>query len=199
MPSTSAAPSICTLPSLAIVTSNTPVPIPDDNPIGASVTLNVANESDECVIEDVVITVGIDHTFVEDLELTLSSPGGTGTAILINRQGGRSDLVRTNPITFDERSPNDPTTIINNAVSGIVQAGTFFSQGDGVGNNQLSSLVGGSPLGDWTFKVVDAASGDFGTIFDVTLNITSKCPCELEPSISPSESAVPSTSTSVSC
>ena len=78
----SAAPSICTLPSLAIVTSSTSVPIPDNNPIGASVTLNVANESDECVIEGVVITVGIDHTFVGDLELTLASPGGTGTAIL---------------------------------------------------------------------------------------------------------------------
>ena len=196
----SAAPS-CLLPSLAIVTSNTQVPIPDNDPVGASVTLNVANESDECVIEGVVITLGIGHTFVGDLELTLTSPGNAGTAILINRQGGGADLVSSNPITFDDSSLQNPSTISANAVSGIVQAGTFFSQGDGAGNNQLSSLVGGSPLGDWTFKVVDTCSAfDDGTIQSVTLplRVTSICPCELEPSISPSISLIPSIAPSTS-
>ena len=162
--------------------------------------MNVANESDECIIEDVDITVGIDHTFAEDLELTLSSPGGTGTAILMRGQGGGANLVQTEPIMFDDASLQNPSTISDNAVSEIIQAGTFFSQGDGVGNNKLSSFAGGSPLGDWTFTVVDTCSAfDDGTIQSVTLRVTSKCPCELEPSLSPSESAVPSTSTSVSC
>ena len=145
--------------------------------------------------------MGIDHSWVGDLELTLSSPGGTGTtAILIDNQGGSPDLVSTNPITFDDASLQDPSTIIANQVSGIVQAGTFFSQGDGAGNNKLSSFAGGSPLGDWTFQVTDTYNGcPIGNIESVTLRVTSKCPCELEPSLSPSESAVPSTSTSVSC
>ena len=202
VPSESAVPSAapsCVLPSLTVVTNNTQVPIPDEDPIGASVTLNVANEIDECVIEGVVITLGIGHTFVGDLELTLTSPGNAGTAILINRQGGRPNLVRTNPITFDDASLRDPSTISANAVSGIIQAGTFFSQGDGAGNNKLSSLVGGSPLGDWVFKVVDNVGADVGTIGDVTLRVTSKCPCELEPSLSPSISLNPTTSASVSC
>ena len=165
-------------PSLAIVTSSTPVPIPgvNDGP-----SLAVANESDECIIEGVVITVGSDHTFVGDLELTLASPGGTGTAILMRGQDGSPDLVSTNPITFDDASLQNPNTIGNNAVSEIIQAGTFFSQGDGSGNNKLSSLVGGSPLGDWTFKVVDKVRFDDGIIQSVTLRVTSKCPCELEP------------------
>ena len=159
--------------------------------------MNVADESDECVIEGVVITLGIDRTFVGDLELTLSSPGGTGTAILINEQGGSSNLVSTNPITFDDSSLANPNNIGN---TNPFESGTFFSQGDGVGNNKLSSFAGGSPLGDWTFQVTDTYNGcPIGNIESVTLRVTSKCPCELEPSLSPSESAVPSTSTSVSC
>ena len=157
MPSDSSMPSICTLPSLVVVTSNTPVPIPDGS--GPSlVTLNVANESNQCIIEDVGITIGIDHTFVGDLELTLSSPGGAGTAILVDDNlsnlggGGVSDLVSTNPITFDDASSTDPSTIGD---TNPIQAGTFFSQGDGSGNNKLSSFAGGSPLGDWTFNVTD--------------------------------------------
>ena len=200
VPSTSAAPS-CLLPSIAVVTNNTQVPIPGVNDGPSLVTLTVANESDECVIEDVDIVVGIDHSWVGDLELTLSSPGGTGTtAILIDNQGGSPDLVSTNPITFDDASLQDPSTIIANQVSGIVQAGTFFSQGDGAGNNKLSSFAGGSPLGDWTFTVVDTFPAlDDGTIRNVTLRVTSICPCELEPSLSPSISLNPTTSTSVSC
>ena len=190
----SAAPS-CLLPSVAIVTSNTPVSIP--NVGSASVTLNVANESDECIIEDVDITVGIGHTFAGDLELTLSSPGGTATAILSDNQGGGSDLVSSNQITFDDSSLANPNNIGN---TNPIESGTFFSQGDGVGNNKLSSFAGGSPLGDWTFQVTDTYNGcPIGNIESVTLRVTSKCPCELEPSLSPSESAVPSTSTSVSC
>ena len=170
-------------PSLtSIVTSNTRVPIPDairrgsgTRPGVAEVPLTVEVVSDECTIEKVDITVGIDHSRIGDLELTLSSPGGEKTAILINRQGGRADLVSSNPITFDDASSTDPSTIGN---TNPIQAGTFFSQGDGSGNQKLSSFVGGSPPGDWIFTAKDFELRNTGFIESVELRITSNCPCE---------------------
>ena len=107
-------------------------------------------------------TVGLDHGFVGDLVITLTSPSGT-TVTLVNRlsagsHGGHNffDTVLDDAATISIQAPTnvDPFT------------GTFKP------NDPLAAFDGEDPNGTWTLGVTDFFIGESGSVRAFSLVVT---------------------------
>ncbi|MBX7181427.1 MAG: proprotein convertase P-domain-containing protein [Bacteroidia bacterium] len=107
---------------------------------------------------DVILTVNITHTFDNDLDMTLSNPGGGVTIDLSSDNGGSGD--------------NYSNTIFTDAGSGSITAGTAPFAGSFIPEQPMSSFAGTSPNGVWTFTITDDLSGDVGTLNSAVLTIS---------------------------
>jgi subtilisin-like proprotein convertase family protein len=148
-----------------------PVPIPDDNEAGASVTIPVSDfgyaskvtfsiDGDTCTTTAGATTVGIDHTFVGDLVGTLTGPGGEAATLFQGSGAGGNNLCQ---VVFDDAAaqPFSSVTSTRAPFTGSWRPATTLA-------NLLTSPVDGT----WTFKVVDTAGVDTGTIRAVSLHVT---------------------------
>ena len=147
------------------------VPIPDNDPTGASATVDVSGvgfasgltfsiDGTECSTANGATTVGLDHTFVGDLVGTLTAPDGT-TAILFSRSGaGGNNICQA---VFDDAAdtPFDGVSSSLNPFTGTWQPLT-----------PLAALRASAVDGTWTFHAVDAAGIDTGSIRAFSLHIT---------------------------
>ncbi|TMM28767.1 T9SS type A sorting domain-containing protein [Polaribacter aestuariivivens] len=123
---------------------------------GGAVTYNTnINVTDSFTISDVNVTIDIDHTWNNDLDIFLISPSGTRVELSTDN-GGNGDNYNA---TFDDASanilPTDNTTI----------TGTFRPEGS------LSDFNNEDANGNWVLEVTDDTNQDGGTINSVTLNI----------------------------
>ncbi|HVS71512.1 MAG TPA: proprotein convertase P-domain-containing protein [Phycisphaerae bacterium] len=141
--------------SATYTSSNVPLAIPDNNPTGASSTLAVAPTG--VTITDVNITFTITHTFDRDLTAYLIAPDGT-TVTLFSGVGGSGDNF------FGTTLDDSASTTISSASPPF--AGTYKPSA-----GTLSTFNGHSPDGTWTFKVVDGARLDTGSIIAWSLTI----------------------------
>jgi uncharacterized repeat protein (TIGR01451 family) len=98
-------------------------------------------------------TVGIDHTFVNDLELRLTSPEGTTVTVIDNTDGSGNNFCQ---VLLDDEAG---TTSIQTAVT----ANAPF-QGSWSPANPLSAFDGEDPNGVWTLQAQDFFSQDTGSI-----------------------------------
>ncbi|MFP4844325.1 thrombospondin type 3 repeat-containing protein [Winogradskyella sp. PE311] len=133
---------------------DTPLAIPDNNPLGANSIINIPTTS---LITDVNVTVNITHTWANDLILTLVAPDGT-EVILSNRNGSNAAQNYVDTV-FDQEATDAIGT------SDAPFTGTFVPDGD------LSTFYGGFSGGDWTLNVSDNAGFDTGAIDSWILEI----------------------------
>ena len=157
-----------------------PVAIPDNNPTGVNVPLNVAgftgNIADidfaflgsSCSAAAGSTTVGLNHTWVGDLVVTLTSPSAT-SVILMNRPGG----VNNSGNNFCQTVLDDSagTSIQSILVGGAPWSGSFTP------NSPLSAFAGENPNGTWTLNVSDNFVGDTGSVRTFSLSIRSRACC----------------------
>jgi uncharacterized repeat protein (TIGR01451 family) len=155
------------------------VPIPDadvsQNPGAPAIaTLNVATipgnvfdvdlriDGTACSATAGSTTVGIDHTFVSDLDVTLTAPGGTQFTLAINNtDGGGNNFCQT--LLNDDGG--DPP------IQGVATAAAPFT-GSFTPASALSALDGASANGNWQLQVQDFANLDTGNIRAWSLTIT---------------------------
>lgn len=106
-------------------------------------------------ISDINVQLDIEHTFLADLVVSLTSPAGTTVTLVSNSCGDASDI---NAI-FDDDSPAfDCGT--NPGIGGSVKPlGT------------LSSFNGESILGEWILEVKDNAPSDGGSLVSFALEV----------------------------
>ncbi|HVX84024.1 MAG TPA: proprotein convertase P-domain-containing protein [Phycisphaerae bacterium] len=135
--------------------TNVPLAIPDANPTGASSTLSVPTTG--VTITDVNITFTITHTFDRDLTAYLIAPDGTSVTLFSGIGGSGDNFFGT---TLDDSA----STTISSASPPF--AGTYKPS-----SGTLSTFNGHSPDGTWTFKVVDGARQDTGSIIAWSLSI----------------------------
>ena len=83
-----------------INSTDTPIAIPDNDPVGIFSTINVANA---LPIGDINVQVALTHTWIGDLTLTLVAPGGQ-IVTLHNRSGSSADDINT---IYDSVTPVD--------------------------------------------------------------------------------------------
>ncbi|MCP2268434.1 Proprotein convertase P-domain-containing protein [Actinokineospora diospyrosa] len=150
--------------------SGAPVAIPDNNPLGASVSIPVSGvgrasrvtfsvDGATCSTATGATTVGLDHTFVGDLVGTLTAPNGA-VATLHSRSGGGGN-------NFCQVVFADSATA---AFSTVTSANAPFT-GAWRPVTALSGFAAVAADGVWTYKVVDAAGGDAGAIRAVSLHV----------------------------
>jgi subtilisin-like proprotein convertase family protein len=142
------------------------VPIPDDDAGGAVSTLFVPVSGR---IKDLDVEIAsIDHSFVGDLKVELTSPDNSTTVRLIEHVGGPNnggdDLVDT---IFDDEA----STVIGSGPSAAPYTGRFRPQSD-----QLSRFDGKQQQGTWKLRVSDRYENDTGSLLGWGLTIrTAQC------------------------
>jgi uncharacterized repeat protein (TIGR01451 family) len=105
-------------------------------------------------------TVGIDHTFVNDLEITLISPTATAIKVIDNTDGPGNNFCQT---ALDDESGGP-------SIQSVVTASAPFT-GSFTPNAALSGFDGEAPNGTWNLQAQDFFSQDTGNIraWSVTL------------------------------
>jgi uncharacterized repeat protein (TIGR01451 family) len=97
-------------------------------------------------------TVGIDHTFVNDLQIDLESPGGTTVTIINRTDGGGNNFCQT---VLDDTAG---TSIQSVATAAAPFTGTFSPA------NPLAGFGGQALNGTWELHATDFFVGDSGNI-----------------------------------
>lgn len=130
-------------------------------PGAGTLTESIISFTDETFINDVNVTINVDHSYDGDLTIKLRSPLGTEVTLADNVGGSGDNFTNT---TFDDQA----ATSIQDGSPPFT--GTFRPQGN------LSDFEGESTLGDWTLSILDNANGDGGNLNSWTLEL-----CGAEP------------------
>lgn len=139
--------------------------IPDNNPAGITDVLNAVSSG---TVADINVNLEINHTWVGDINLTLTSPSGT-TVTLIDRIGtttggvgcGQNDILATIDDAAGPALEDQCASPITGTYTGI----------------DLLSAFNGEPVnGNWTVWISDNASLDFGTLISWSLDILEDIP-----------------------
>lgn len=112
-------------------------------PVVESIVVGVSD-----VVLDVQLSIDIDHTYVGDLEITLTSPSGTSVMLHNNQGGGANDM---NLIFSDQGIPHG---------SAPFTCGCVMQPNPG----SMSSFSGENSAGTWTLTVDDTLGGDQGIL-----------------------------------
>jgi subtilisin-like proprotein convertase family protein len=112
-------------------------------------------------IRDINVLIDIQHTFVDDLNISLTGPGGS-SVLLVGREGGSADNFRA-------------TILDDEAAGGIEDArapfrGVFRPEGS------LADFDGSDPSGTWTLEIRDEAFADGGRLRLWAIEIESAIP-----------------------
>lgn len=146
------------------------VAIPDDNPVGITVTIPVSGLATSIGDVDVVFRLpspgapctgtpgdanaAISHTFTGDLEIDVRSPAGT-TVSVMNDAAGSHDNVCALALDDDGGDPEIQT---------LASFDQRPLQGHYRPSNPLSVFDGENPNGIWTITIRDDAGADTGTL-----------------------------------
>jgi serine protease AprX len=139
--------------------STTPITIPDNNPTGATGTINFP---DSVTISDLNVEISGTHTWVGDLAFNISH--GATNVTFYDRPGVPDS-------TFGCSGDNLPGVIANDEGNNgsfenscVDDTPAFIPGGNYTNNNPLSAFDGQNTLGAWTLTASDNAAGDEGVI-----------------------------------
>ncbi len=133
----------------------------DNQPIGpgsGEVTESVITLADNFIINDVNITLNLEHTYTGDIDIKIVGPDGTEVELSDRNGGSGNDYSNT---TFDDDA-SDP-----------ISSGTPPFTGSFSPDGNLSDFNGLTSAGDWTLVITDNAGGDGGQLLDWTLQLCS--------------------------
>ena len=145
-----------TIPMTGTQTSSPGTAIPDNNPTGVTVNMNVA---ENVVITDLDVNLNISHTWVGDVIVTIKSPSGT-MATIIDRPGRTTSGFGCSGDNIVAVLDDEAATAVENECAGSVPT----INGSFIPNNPLSVFDGESTMGLWELTVSDVVSPDAGTI-----------------------------------
>ncbi|HRE00113.1 MAG TPA: proprotein convertase P-domain-containing protein [Ilumatobacteraceae bacterium] len=129
--------------------------------VGAIVDIDVRFDGDACTADWGATTVGLDHSFVFDLRITLTSPAGT-TVTLLNRAGGYGNNLCQTLLDEDAVAPS----ILSASPEDAPFTGTWTPTGF------LSVFDGEDANGVWTLTVQDFYRGEVGSIRALSVIVT---------------------------
>lgn len=151
------------------------VAIPDGDLAGVDVPLTIAGASAigqlqfsidgaACSADAGATTVGIDHTWVGDLTMTLTSPHGTTVALFDRAGGPNNDGNNVCQAYLDDGFPA--------SIQSVTAAQAPFT-GGWKPLGALAAFAGEDPNGTWTLHVVDNVLSDAGSVRAFTLSTSS--------------------------
>jgi subtilisin-like proprotein convertase family protein len=111
-------------------------------------------------------TVGVDHTFVNDLTFDLQSPLGTTVRLISRADFGGHNFCQ---VALDDATPNPSIQAVTSSQAPFT--GTWQP------NAPLAAFVGEDPNGTWNLVAIDHFGQDTGNVRAFSLTITpSACP-----------------------
>ncbi len=152
-------------PSTALYsTGNIAVPILDNTTV--DIPINIAATG---AVADVNVRVRLNHTFDEDVTLTLIAPDNTSVILAANRDtaAGGGDNYGTGA-----NDCSGTPTIFDDAAAQPISAGLPPFSGTFRPESPLSAMNGQTITGTWKLRVNDNANIDTGTVGCVTLEIS---------------------------
>jgi subtilisin-like proprotein convertase family protein len=134
--------------SLQIRRNLTQVPILDNTPAGATSTITVP--AGVGTITQVAVLFDVSHLYVSDVDVSLTPPGGVVLDLCSDNGGSGDHFVRT------VLAPQCTTPV----TSGVAPfSGCYAPEAA-----QVPALAGTSPVGAWTLRAADDATGIAGTL-----------------------------------
>lgn len=149
--------------------TNVPLAIPDNGNVNSTLNFSVNG-----TITDVNLTVGITHTWNDDIELRLTSPS-VAAQLLWTDCGGSGDNFA---LTIDQAAALStcPTATISGTAAPT--DGTAATPVAATGN--LNNFNGSTSGGVWTLNVTDDSSICTGTLTSWSLTIDGPAPLPVE-------------------
>ena len=117
----------------------------------------VSSPSDPGTVADLNVSLSLSHTWVEDLDVFLSSPTGVQVELFTDVGGSGDDLVGT---VLDDEAPT------------AITAGSAPFTGSFQPEGSLAAFDGQPIAGSWTLTITDDAGGDDGVLNDWSLQFT---------------------------
>jgi subtilisin-like proprotein convertase family protein len=154
-------------PDTVMSYAGSPVPIPDFNPTGVSIPIVVSGltgpinglkfsfDGSGCSSAAGATTVGLDHTWVGDLVVTLTSPSGT-TVTLMNQPG-----------SLNNEGNNFCNTVLDDSATAFIQNISFINapfSGTFKPASPLSAFNGQNGNGTWMLNISDIGPVDTGNV-----------------------------------
>ena len=131
---------------------------------GTPTTTVVLNSTTTGSVDDMEVTIRIDHTFVGDLDADLTGPDGT-TIRLFNEINGGACGGDNMFVVFSDVASQTATDF----EEGCMQ-GDFASRGTYQPAESFQAFVNEGVFGEWTLTVRDNANFDGGTIVDFSIS-----------------------------
>ncbi len=163
------APDGCVANFASFTSTDTPLAIPPTAPPNVNVsTITVAGV--DPYLWDVNVTTSILHSFVGDLDITLTSPGGTSVTLTTDNGAGNNDCYN-GTVWDDQADPGNVAPYL--AANSMLATDTtytnlvveqFLTPEEGFG-----AFIGEDPNGVWTLTVSDDANLDGGSLDSWTL------------------------------
>ena len=125
--------------------------------VGEPTIISTISFFEDLQIADLNVSLNIDHDFLDDLRITLTSPSKTTVTLVANACG---DFKNINAV-FDD----DAEDFICGAAANVGIGGTVKPSG------ALDSFRGESILGEWVLEVQDTAAGDGGSLNGFSLDV----------------------------
>jgi subtilisin-like proprotein convertase family protein len=125
-------------------------------PGAGTITESTINITDNKIVEDINVTVNLNHTYDGDLQLKLVGPDNT--EVLLSNENGGPGSNYTETVFDDDAS-------VNISSGSAPFTGSFIPDGD------LNDFNGLSSVGDWKLVITDNFNGDGGALLDWTIQI----------------------------
>jgi subtilisin-like proprotein convertase family protein len=135
--------------------SDTPVSITDDSIQGVESNIEVTEDLN---IEELEVTINVDHSYVSDLSIELESPEGTRIVLLHQACGGNDHIEAVFADSGESIRCNSTPPAV---------------QGEVMPLEPLSAFAGESARGIWRLRIIDDYEGDTGQLNEWSLNICS--------------------------
>lgn len=159
--------------------SAVPLPIPDNSAAGVVSTIEVASRG---IVRDLNVRLNLDHDWVGDLRVELTSPAGT-TVRLVDHPGGPYN--NSDNFTNTEFDDTAPTNITAGTAP---YSGNYKPQ-----NDRLSRFDGEQQRGTWKLRVRDLYGANSGSLKGwQTVTQTAVCDFDTTPPETSISSAPPS-------
>ncbi len=180
------------------VSADTPINIPDNDGTGITSIANVTGIASNFEVIEITVQTAINHTWIGDLAMEVTAPGGESVVLFAESLAESSDLNAAFPITFTDSASvpaNDIGETIDNseAVCQVDNICEYTAMGGTDAFAQLISEINanGSPInGDWTLIIRDQVFQDTGTLVSWQVKIVA-----LNPNPDPTDPAATGTAT----
>ena len=152
--------------------TNVPLAIPDAGNVNSTLNFSVNG-----TISDVNLTVGITHTWNDDIELRLNSPS-VAAQVLLQDCGGSGDNITA---TIDQQAAALSTCPTTSPITGTIQPTDGTGAAPVAASGNLDNFNGSTSGGTWTLNVTDDSSICTGTLnsWSLTIDGTPPLPVEL--------------------